>query len=130
VTHFVETAMSTAIPAPLKATVTAKVEALLTDVLAPRHLIPRPPGYRWAYPVALSCRWWRFSCYLCATYRRPYPDGAVEDVEERFARLDYRGRTRFALASFRHTERWLTVSPDLSLSACLQAIATQELFWP
>ncbi|MEA2525318.1 MAG: hypothetical protein QOF73_2545 [Thermomicrobiales bacterium] len=41
--------MPTVIPAPLKATVTAKVEALLTDVLAPRHLIPRPPGYRWAY---------------------------------------------------------------------------------
>src|SRR5204863_475972 len=97
VTQSVETAMSTAIPAPLKATVTAKVEALLTDALAPRHLVPRPPGYRWTYPVALYCRWWRSSCYLCATYRRPSPDGTVEDVEERFARLTYRGRHRFAL---------------------------------
>jgi hypothetical protein len=30
--------MPTVIPAPVKATVTAKVEALLTDMLAPRHL--------------------------------------------------------------------------------------------
>jgi hypothetical protein len=122
--------MPTAIPVPLKATVTAKVEALLADLLAPRHLIPRPPGYRWAYPVALYCRWWRSSCCLCATYRRPSPDGTAEDVEERLARLDYRGRSRFALAYFRHTERWMTVYPDLALSACLHAIATEELFWP
>jgi hypothetical protein len=122
--------MPTAIPASLKATVTAKVTTLLDEVLAPRHLIPRPPGYRWAYPIALSCHWWRSSCYLYATYRRPSPDGTVEDVEEHFARLEYRGRNRFALAYFRHTERWLTVYPDLSLSACLDAIATQELFWP
>jgi hypothetical protein len=48
--------MPTTIPAALKATVTERVTALLTDVLAPRHLTPRLPGYRWAYRVNVPPR--------------------------------------------------------------------------
>lgn len=122
--------MPTAIPAPLNTAVTAKVTTLLTEVLAPRSVVPRPPGERWAHPIALSCRWWRSSCYRCATYRRPYQDGTIEDVEERFARLQYQGHNRFSLAYFRHTGRWQTVYPELTLAHGLQAIAAEELFQP
>ena len=122
--------MPATIPAALKVTVTERVNELLTDVLAPRHLIPRPPDYRWGHPVALYCRWWRSSCYLCATYRHLHPNSDPVDIEECFVRLAYRGRDRFALAYFRHTGRWQTVYPDLTLAACIQAIATYEFFWP
>lgn len=122
--------MSTTIPLPLKTTVTERVNTLLTNVLAPRHVIPRPPDYRWGHPIALYCHWWRSSCYLCATYRHLQPDAAPVEHEERFVRLTYQGRNRFTLAYFRHTGRWQPVYADLTLAACLQAIATQELFWP
>ena len=44
--------------------------------------------------------------------------------------MEYIGGRRFALAYMRHTEKWFTVYPSLTLDECLEVIESDELFQP
>jgi hypothetical protein len=116
------------IPAAVKADVTRQAQNLVDTVLTPRSVREPPADPRWNYIVALSIRWYHSSLYFCATYRCPGPHALAPTFEERFARMEYAGDTRFHLAFMRYTGAWVVLYHDLPLDACLTAIRDDPWF--
>ena len=56
--------------------------------------------------------------------------GVASRQAARPARLEYRGPSRFNLASMRHTGQWVVVDANRSLTGCLRAMRDEELFQP
>lgn len=119
-----------ALPSELKAEVQTRANQLVETVLKPKHILPPRGDERFNYIVDLSTKWYRSYFYFCATYRCPGPTALAPSFEVRFARLEYRGNRRFALAYMRHTEQWWELYPDLSLDECLAAIRDEPHFLP
>jgi hypothetical protein len=118
------------VPDALKTEINDKAAALIETVLAPTHLYPRPPDWRWSYPIELYTRWWHHYLYFCATYFTPHPEAVPPRREVRFARLEYCGNKRFNLAFMRHTGEWVVVYENRSLAGCLRAMRDEEIFQP
>ena len=117
------------IPASMKADVTRQAQELVDTVLTPRYVREPPAAPQWNYIIALSTRWYRSSLYFCATYCCPGPNALSPAFEERFARMEYAGDTRFHLAFMRYTGTWIVLYHDLSLDECLTAIRDDPWFY-
>lgn len=120
------------VPELVKHTLTHRMDQLIESQFK-RNLpmqaeLGREFGYN--YVVDIYSRWRGRYFYIIARYHNPRPDAAEEYFEVRTTRLEYIGQQRFALAYLRHTDKWQEVYPSLSLNECVQAIETEELFWP
>jgi hypothetical protein len=118
------------VPTDLKAEVQARADHLVETELKPRHIHPPREEEPFNYIIDLSTKWYRSFFYFCATYRCPGPNALSPFFEVRFARLEYRGNRRFALAYLRHTGQWWELYPDLSLDECLAAIRDEPHYLP
>ncbi len=118
------------VPAALKAEVETKARALVETTLKPRHVKPPPEDERFNYIVDIGTKWYRSYFYFFATYRVVGPNALAPSFEAKFARLEYTGANRFALAWMRHTGQWIEMDPDLSVDQCLEAIKTDPCFIP
>lgn len=116
------------IPTSVKADVTRQAQELVDTVLTPRSVREPPAEPQWNYIVALSTRWYRSSLYFCATYCCPGPHALSPSFEQRFARMEFAGDTRFHLAFMRYTGAWVVLYHDLPLDACLAAIRDDPWF--
>lgn len=113
----------------LKAAVEASVAVLVAE-LRPRLVPPPPAEPKYNYPVDLFTRWHgRFFCVMMR-YACPGPDALAPFFDVGFARLEFRGRDRFDLAYFRHTDEWAQIAEGLTLEECLQAIRDYPMFQP
>ncbi|MBV9280079.1 MAG: hypothetical protein JOZ41_08370 [Chloroflexi bacterium] len=117
-----------AVPEALKREVDAKASELVASSLKPKYIKPPPEDQRFNYVVDIFTKWYRSYFYFCATYRSPGPTAISPFFEARFARLEYIGADRFALAYMRHTGQWAEIYPDLSLDECLAAVRDDPFF--
>jgi hypothetical protein len=118
------------VPVDLKAAVTTETGEFIEKVLKPKCVQPPPKEPRFNYVIDVWSKWHRNYFYLGATYASPGPYAMSPTFETKFARMEYIGGKRFALAYMRHTERWFTVYPSLTLAKCLEVIEGNELFQP
>lgn len=118
------------IPADVKADVEARAHELVEKVLKPKYVAPPPENPQWNYVVDIGLTWFRSYLYFCATYACPGPNALSPSFEVRFARMEYFGGGRFALAYMRYTGQWVELYPDLSLDECIEAIGSEPHFQP
>jgi hypothetical protein len=118
------------VPAAVKEEVAARAGDLVETVLKPQHIKPAPEDERFNYIIDLSTKWYRNYFYFVATYRSPGPMALSPTFETRFARLEYLGPQRFALAFMRHTGQWVEMYPSVSLAEGLEAIKSDPFFIP
>ena len=118
------------VPGDLKAAVVAKATELIESVLKPKHIQPPPKKPRFNYLIDVWSKWHRHFFYFGTTYASPGPNAMSPTFETQFVRMEYVGGRRFALAYMRHTGKWFTVYPSLTLDECLEVIEGHELFHP
>lgn len=118
------------LPDDLKSAVEVEASELVEKVLKPKHVQPPPKTPRFNYIVDVWSKWHRNSFYFGATYAAPGPTAISPTFETRFARMEYIGGVRFALAYMRHNDKWFTVFPSLLLDECLEAIGSGGPFQP
>lgn len=118
------------VPEDIKASVKAKADTLVDNVLKPQHVKPPPDDIAWNYIVDIYTKWYRNYFYFCATYANPRPNALSSHFETKFARLEYAAEDRYHLSYMRHNNKWWEVYRDLSLAECLNAISDESLFMP
>jgi len=118
------------VPVDLKAAGTAEASELIEKVLKPKHVQPPPKKPRFNYVIDVWSKWHGSYFYFGATYASPGPNAMSPTFETKFVRLEYIGGRQFALAYLRHTEKWFTVYPRITLAKCLEVIGSGELFQP
>ena len=79
--------------------------------------------------VKIESKWRGSHFYLMSHYKSaPSPYRIKDGFEMGIARLTAKGRDKYDLAYFRHTEKWFTFLFDLSAEECLEQIKTQPIF--
>jgi hypothetical protein len=115
----------------VKANVEQQATTLIESILKPQHIKPPLEGTQFNYIVDIYTKWYRNSFYFCAKYACPNPNALSPFFESKFARMEYVGKpSQFNLAFMRHTDEWMMIYPDLSLSECLVTIQNDPLFHP
>jgi len=115
----------------LKIEVEQKAGKLIESVLKPGYVkSPPPKDEQYNYIVDIYSKWYRGYFYFCAKYHCPHPNAIEPYFEIKFARMEFIGNDRFALAYMRHTEQWWQVYPELTLEQCLKVIEEDPLFMP
>lgn len=119
-----------ALSEPLRQEITRRAEDLLACRFRPslrREVQGQEHGFNYATDVFPE--WRGASFYLCVRYRTP--SGRPEDeFVVRTTRLQHLGGGRFALAYFRHTNRWQPVYSGLTVAECFDVIEAEAVFWP
>ena len=118
------------VPAALKADVEAKARELVESELKPLHVKPPPDDEQFNYIVDIGTKWYRSYFYFFSAYCCPGPTALSPSFESKFARLEYAGSNRFALAFMRHTGQWFELYPSLPLDQCLETIRDDPWFIP
>lgn len=116
------------VPDDLKAKVEAEARDLVENVLKPRHVQPPPEAPRFNYITDIWAKWHRGYFYFGATYACPGPTAMSPSFESKFARWQYVGGNKFALAYMRHTGKWLEIYARLSLDECLELVQNDPHF--
>lgn len=118
------------VPDTLKAEVEAKASDLIANVLKPKHLRPPEAGQSFNYITDIGTKWYRHSFYLFSTYACPGPNALSPTFESKFARMEYVGGAKFALAFMRHTGEWVAIYGALSVDECMKAMQDDPWFVP
>ena len=118
------------IPDGMKMTVETKARDLIEGYLKPNHVKLPPSDASFNYIVDITTKWHGKYFYLSARYHSPGPDAMSPFFESKFARLEYRGKDRFALSFARHTGEWIELYPGLTIDECLSSIRDEPLFQP
>lgn len=106
----------------LKQEVDQKAGDLVENVLKPKHVEPPPKGRRLNYLVDITTKWHGSKCYFPSVYRSPGPHAVSPTFETKFARMEYAGNGKFALAFRRHTGERVELYDALPVDECLKAI--------
>jgi hypothetical protein len=114
----------------LKAEVQTKTDALIEDVLKPKHVQPPPKDGQFNYIIDIGAKWYRNYFYFTSTYACPGPNALSPTFEAKFARLEYLGVGKFALYFMRHTGEWVGLYDALSVDDSLRAIRDDPWFVP
>jgi hypothetical protein len=117
-------------PASLKAEVQAKANALIEDVLKPKHGQPPPKDGRFNYIIDIGAKWYRNYFYFLSTYACPGPNALSPSFESKFARMEHLGDGKFALYFMRHTGEWVGLFDELTVDECMKAIEDDTWFVP
>ena len=121
----------TSLPASLKAEVEAKANALIENVLKPKHVLPPPQDGRFNYIIDIGAKWYRNYFYFFSTYACPGPNALSPTFESKFARMEPLGGGKFALYAMRHTgKEWVGILDALSVDECMKAIQDDPWFVP
>jgi hypothetical protein len=118
------------VPDDLKAEVEVQASELVEKVLRPQHVQPPPKEPSFNYIIDLWSKW--HGSYFCfgATYACPGPNAISPTFETKFARMEYIGGDKVAIAYLRHNDKWFIISPSLTLDKCLEAIGSGGCFAP
>jgi hypothetical protein len=116
-----------ALDAEDKATVAARCERFIAEVLKPRFL-PEIRPTQFNYPVDIVGKW-RGSKYSFITrYRSGFPDNRGEEFDAPFTRLDHveehLAEARFDVMWHRHTGQWWRLYSAVKLEKALRLIET------
>jgi hypothetical protein len=111
-----------ALPDTLKGEADTKARELVETVLKPMHVQPPPTGHQLNYLTDITLKWLGSKLYFVSVYACPGPSASSPTFEAKFARLEYVGDGKFALAFLRHTGRWVELYDGLSVDECLAAI--------
>jgi hypothetical protein len=118
------------LPATLKDEVDTKARELIETVLKPKHIEPPPKGHQLNYLTDITIKWFGLKCYFISIYASPGPNALSSSFETKFARMEYVGNGRFAVAFMRHTGQWVELYDALSVDECLKAIRDDPWFVP
>ena len=118
------------LPDSLKAEVQAKADALIENVLKPKHVLPPPKDGRFNYLIDIGAKWYRNYFYFLSTYACPGPNALSPTFEAKFARMEHLDGGRFALYFMRHTGEWVGLYDALTVDECLKAIREDPWFMP
>ncbi|MGZ3673012.1 MAG: DUF3024 domain-containing protein [Ktedonobacterales bacterium] len=118
------------VPEALKTEVTTRANEVVEKILKPRHVQLPSDNQQFNYIIDIFTRWYHSYFYFCSTYACPGPNALSPTFESRFARMEYVGNSRFALAYMRYTGQWLELYPSLSLDECLRAMSEEGHFQP
>ena len=104
-------------------------EALIRDVLTPRHL-PRIEPSEFNYVVDIRGAWAAGRYRFMQRYRSGMPHNAGEEFDAPFARLDRMGPDRFDIQWMRHTGKWWPLHTGVNLAEALHLLATDGVLQP
>ncbi len=114
----------------LKQKVTQKATDLIEKVLKPKHVEPPPKGRQLNYITDITTKWLGSKCFFISIYRSPGPHAVSPTFETKFARMEYVGNGKFALAFMRHTGQWVELYEGLTVDECMKAIQDDPWFQP
>jgi hypothetical protein len=120
----------TSLPGTLKDEVDTKAKALIETVFKPKHIEPPPTGHQLNYLTDITTKWLGSKLYFISVYASPGPNAISPSFEAKFARMQYVGGGKFALAFQRHTGQWVELYEGLSVDECLTAIRDDPWFQP
>jgi hypothetical protein len=120
----------TALPAWIKAEVQTKADALIENVLKPKHVLPPPEDAQFNYIIDIVAKWYRNYFYFVSTYACPGPHALSPSFESKFARMEHLGNGKFALYFMRHTGEWVGLFDELTVDECMKAIEDDPWFVP
>lgn len=104
-------------------------EALIRDVLKPRHLPCIVPS-AFNYVVDIRGAWAAGRYRFMQRYRSGMEHNAGEEFDAPFARLDRMGPDRFDLHWMRHTGKWWPLHAGVSLAEALHLLETDGVLQP
>src|ERR1022692_4761966 len=116
------------IPDAFKVQVDAKAKKFVDLVLKPKFIQPPPktPGFN--YIIDVAAKWHGSSLYFVSTYACPGPTAISPSFEDKFARMEVVGSSKFNLSFMRYTGKWVVLHRFLSLDECLDAIENDYWF--
>ena len=114
----------------LKREIETKAKALVEIDLKPTHIKPPPKDCQWNWLTDIYTKWYRHYFYFCARYDCYGENVLMPFFETKFARLEFIGDKKFALAFMRHTDEWVEIYDALTLDECFEAIKTDNWFQP
>jgi len=88
------------------------------------------PVKQFTYLTDVYTKWYQNYLYFCDTRESVHPERIMNQVEEKFVRLEYTGEDRFVLSYFRHTGRWSLVATDMTLKDCMEMMKGNPNFQP
>ena len=118
------------LPESLKAEVQTKADNLVSDFLKPKHVQPPRPDEQLNYVTDIGTKWYRHYFYFISTYACPSPNAISPTFEQKFARMEYVGDSKFALSYMRHTDAWFELFRGLTVDECMKAIRDDPWFIP
>ena len=118
------------LPGTLKVEVDTKAGELIETVLKPQHVQPPPTGHQLNYITDITIKWLGSKCYLVSIYSCPGPNATSPTFESKFARMEYVGDGKFALALMRHTGQWVQLYESVTVDKCMKAIKDDPWFQP
>ena len=118
------------LPGTLKDEVDTKAGELIENVLKPTHIQPPSEGSQSNYITDIKTKWIGSTCYFISIYACPGPNAIAPTFEEKIARMEYVGDSKFNLSFIRHTGKWVELYTDISVDECLKAIQDDPWFMP
>ena len=121
---------STTVPDSIKREVALKANDVIANVLKPRHVQPPPESEQFNYISDIGAKWYRHYFYFVSTYTCPGPNVLAPTFEEKFARMEFIGDSKFALYFRRHNGEWVGIYDALTVDECMKAILDDSWFHP
>ncbi len=118
------------IPDALKKEVVAKADLLITEVLKPKYVLPPQGDQEFNYISDITAKWFRQFFYFISIYTCPDPNAAEPSFEQKFARMECLGDSKFALYFRRYTGEWVGIHDSMSVDESMEAIQDDEWFVP
>ncbi len=118
------------LPGTLKDEVDTKARDLIENVLKPKHIQPPPSDERFNYITDITTKWIGSTCYFISIYACPGPNAIAPTFEEKFARMEYLGDSKFTLSFMRHAGKWVELYASVSMDDCMKAIQDDPWFMP
>ena len=118
------------VPDALKLELSVKANALVEEHIKPEHVKhpPMNPGFN--YIEDIFTKWRGRYFYFMVKYASPGPNSISPSFEVGFARLEFVGDDLFDLAYFRHTGKWWTIFPELTVDEALKEVSKGGNFTP
>ena len=104
-------------------------EALIRDVLKPRHL-PRMTPTQCNHVVDIHGAWGAGRYRFMQRYRSGMPENAGEEFNVPFARLDRMGLASFDIQWMRHTGTWWRLHSGVTLTRALYLLENDGVLQP
>jgi hypothetical protein len=120
----------TSLPGTLKDELDTKARQLIETVLKAKHVQPPPKDAQFNYITGITTKWLGSKCYFVSIYACPGPNAISPTFETKFARMEYVGDGKFALAFMRHTGQWAELCEGVTVDECMTAIRDDPWFVP
>ena len=116
------------LPYGFKEEVQKKVDDFIDATLRPKYVQPPPEDPKFNYLIDITARWVRKTLFFYVVYQVVFPGAPEPTFEDKFARMEYAGRSKFHLSFARYTGQWIQIYTDQTLDECLEAIRDDPYF--